>query len=147
MFSLYYLYYFLFMTAQPSVANSIKSMEPIEILSMDQLDKIFQDTQKYILIDFYAKWCKKCIILEPKLKKLIESEYNDEVLMVKIQIDKNDDIAIKYNIMTLPTIIIFDKDGQKQPLYEPLTGSNGMIEKVDERLKLLNKKIVFEEDF
>lgn len=72
-----------------------------------QLDQ--EVSQGITLVDFYAEWCGPCKMLAPVLEELI-SERND-VKLIKVDCDKAEEIAIKYNIMTIPALILF-KDGQ-----------------------------------
>ena len=60
---------------------------------------------KNVLIVFYASWCSKCKILDREIKL-----YNNKDIL-KIDADKNRDICKKYGVMTLPTLISFDENG------------------------------------
>lgn len=60
-----------------------------------------------VLVDFYATWCGPCQLLSPILEE-IEKE-NKEVIIVKIDVDKNEPLARKHGIMSIPTIEIYDK--------------------------------------
>lgn len=65
-----------------------------------------------ILIDFYATWCGPCKMMHPILEE-IEKEYN-EVKIIKVDVDKNAELARKYTIMSIPTLILFNNGIQKQ---------------------------------
>jgi len=58
------------------------------------------------LVDFYADWCGPCKMLAPVLEQI------DFVDVIKINVDEHQDLAIKYGVMSIPTIIFF-KDGQE----------------------------------
>lgn len=60
-----------------------------------------------VLVDFYATWCGPCQLLSPILEE-IEKE-NKEVTIVKIDVDKNESLARKHGVMSIPTIEIYDK--------------------------------------
>src|SRR5919201_2085225 len=59
-----------------------------------------------VVVDFYATWCGPCQYLGPIIAKLA-SEFKGTIKFAKIDIDKNEDIANKYNVQSIPTIIIF----------------------------------------
>ncbi len=63
-----------------------------------------------VLVDFYATWCGPCKMLAPHLDEL--SEKNPEVKIVKIDVDEETPLAIKYGVASIPTLILF-KDGEK----------------------------------
>ena len=62
-----------------------------------------------VLVDFYATWCGPCMMLAPTIDEISE-EYKDKVEVVKVNIDDNQELAIKYNIMSIPTLALF-KEG------------------------------------
>jgi len=63
-----------------------------------------------VLVDFWASWCMPCKVLSPTLDQLAE-EYKDKVLVGKVNIDENRELAAKYGIMSIPNLILF-KNGK-----------------------------------
>ena len=61
-----------------------------------------------VLVDFWAPWCRPCLIIAPILDELTR-EYNGKVSIVRVDVDQNPKIASRYNIMSIPTLIIFKK--------------------------------------
>jgi len=59
-----------------------------------------------VLVDFWAPWCGPCKALNPTIQKLAE-EMEGKVKVVKVNIDDSPDIAGKYSIMSIPTLLIF----------------------------------------
>jgi thioredoxin 1 len=59
----------------------------------------------YAIVDFYAPWCGPCKKLSPELEKLSE-KYTD-LSFIKVNVDEHDEIADKYEITSLPTILVF----------------------------------------
>jgi thioredoxin 1 len=62
-----------------------------------------------VIVDFYAEWCGPCKQMSPIIDTLAK-EYADQVKFVKVDIDKSRDLAIKYGVTSIPTLI-FIKDG------------------------------------
>lgn len=63
-----------------------------------------------VLVDFWAPWCGPCKIIAPILDEL-SAEIGDTAKIVKINVDDNPESASKYNVMSIPTLLVF-KDGQ-----------------------------------
>ncbi|MDR6881895.1 thioredoxin [Bacillus sp. 3255] len=63
-----------------------------------------------VLVDFWAPWCGPCKMIAPVLDEL-SAEIGDKAKIVKINVDDNPESAAKYNVMSIPTLLIF-KDGQ-----------------------------------
>ncbi|MFC1592951.1 thioredoxin [Candidatus Omnitrophota bacterium] len=63
-----------------------------------------------VLVDFWATWCRPCLMLAPILDELAE-EYSGKITMAKMDVDQNVKTATKYGVMSIPNLIIF-KDGQ-----------------------------------
>lgn len=59
-----------------------------------------------VIVDFFATWCGPCKMMSPVMEKLKKS-FEDQIKVVKIDIDKHSDIAEKYNIRAVPTTLIF----------------------------------------
>jgi thioredoxin 1 len=63
-------------------------------------------TDKPVLVDFYATWCGPCKMLAPVLKQ-VKEELGDKIKIIKIDTDKNQDLASKYQVRSVPTMILF----------------------------------------
>jgi thioredoxin 1 len=79
-------------------------------LSSSEFEKEVLKSQLPTVVDFYADWCGPCRMVSPIIEAL-SSEYDGRVKFVKVNTDDNPDIAMKYGIMSIPTIIVF-KNGQ-----------------------------------
>ena len=63
-----------------------------------------------VVVDFFATWCGPCRMMAPVIEELAE-EYDGKVKIGKLDVDENSDIAARYGVMSIPTIILF-KDGE-----------------------------------
>ncbi len=68
----------------------------------DEIDK-----ERLVLVDFWAEWCMPCRMLTPILEKL-EQEFED-VEFAKLNTDENPNVAMKYGIFSIPTVMMFYK--------------------------------------
>lgn len=67
-------------------------------------------TEKPVLIDFYADWCAPCRAMKPILEDL-KTRIGEDALVYKIDVDRNPSVAEAYKVMSIPTLIIF-KNGE-----------------------------------
>lgn len=81
-----------------------------------------------VLVDFYATWCGPCKMLGPVLEEL-----KDEIQIVKVDVDENSNLARKYGVMSVPTLIHFkNKDDYKTSIgYLPKDEILNFIKKSD----------------
>ncbi|KAF7998353.1 hypothetical protein HCN44_009751 [Aphidius gifuensis] len=80
------------------------------IEGLPSLEKIIAEAgDKLIVIDFFATWCGPCKMIAPKYEEL--SKENTNVVFLKVDVDDNEEIAIKYEISSMPTFV-FIKNNQ-----------------------------------
>ena len=84
---------------ESSITNRV-----INIKSIEQFEEILDtNAEKLIIIDFFAEWCKPCKELYPRLKKM-SIKYHPQVVFVKVNIDKFEDLSDQYEIEKIPTL-------------------------------------------
>ncbi len=85
-------------------------MSAIKYVENNDLDSVLGDGTRPVLVDFYTEWCGPCKAMAPALDDLAE-EMSDSLTIAKVDIDKNSGLAAKYNIGSVPTLMVFvDKE-------------------------------------
>lgn len=83
-------------------------MREVKHIEEADFEKAIQ-ANKFVLVDFYATWCPPCKMLAPVLEETL-NELEEDVDIVKINVDEAENLSRKFNIMSIPTLILF-KDG------------------------------------
>ena len=83
------------------------STNPIAVTDSDFAQKVL-NSDKPVLVDFWAEWCAPCRVLGPVLESLSE-DYSGRAKIAKLDVDANQQVAMKYGIRSIPTVILFDK--------------------------------------
>jgi thioredoxin 1 len=97
--------------AAPAVSASPQQGEMTMVRHVDSVedfDREVLQAGKPVLVDFYATWCGPCRMVTPILDQL-STELGDRVEIVKVDVDKVGDLAARYRIMGVPTVMLFDQ--------------------------------------
>ncbi len=78
----------------------------VKQVNSDNFDELVLKAEKPVLVDFYADWCGPCKMMSPLIDELAE-EYKNSLDFYKLNTDEAGDIAQRYQIMSIPTLIIF----------------------------------------
>ena len=95
-------------------------------LKNENFDEEVIKSEKTVLVDFYATWCGPCKMMAPIIES-IASELEGKVKVCKVDTDQNLELAQKYGIMSIPTIMIF-KGGEVIKTFIGLTDKNEILE-------------------
>ena len=87
------------------------------------------NSDKPVLVDFWAEWCMPCRMLAPTIEKLAQ-DYVGRVKIGKLDTDSNRDTSMKYGISAIPTVILF-KNGQVAQKFVGLRGEKDFKEALD----------------
>ncbi len=73
-----------------------------------KFDQTVLQAETPVLVDFWAPWCRPCLMLAPILDELAE-EYSGKITFARMDVDQNPKTASKYQIMSIPTLLLFKK--------------------------------------
>ena len=86
----------------------------MSLMALDVTEATFEQevlkSETPVIVDFWAEWCGPCHAVAPVLEKIAE-ERKDEVKLVKVNIDEEQGLSMRYGVMSIPTMILF-KDGE-----------------------------------
>jgi len=88
------------------------------------------DSEKPVLVDFWAEWCQPCRMLGPTIDQLA-TEYEGKAKVGKVDTDSNREVSVKYGIQAIPTVLLF-KNGQVQKKFVGLTSKDQFKSALDQ---------------
>ena len=89
------------------------------------------NSEKPVLVDFFAEWCGPCKTMAPILKD-VKSKLGENVTIIKVDIDKNQEASQKYNIRSVPTLILF-KNGKEIWKQSGVVPAEALIQVINSR--------------
>lgn len=95
-------------------------------------DEVVLAADRPVLVDFTAEWCGPCKVIAPILEEL-NDEQGDRLDVVSIDVDANPKTTLRYDVMSMPTLILF-KDGQPQRRLVGARGKRHLLEELSGHL-------------
>jgi thioredoxin len=85
-------------------------MSELTQITDDNFEEKVIKSSKPVLVDFWATWCRPCLMVAPILEEL-SVEFGDRLTIYKVDVDNNNKTASRFSVMSIPTMILF-KDGK-----------------------------------
>lgn len=82
-------------------------------LNEEIFDEALDNSDGKVVVDFWAVWCGPCRMLTPTLER-IEAEH--DISVFKVNVDENPELARRYGVMSIPTMILFNEDGSSKTI-------------------------------
>ena len=107
-------------------------MAGIVNLTTNTFDETVGAGDKPVVVDFWAEWCGPCKAIAPILHELAD-EVGEQVTIAKVNVDDNPDLAMRYNVMSIPTLLVFN-GGEVQKRLVGAKGKSHLLQELDEFL-------------
>ncbi|GLB47313.1 thioredoxin [Philodulcilactobacillus myokoensis] len=102
-------------------------------------DNLKRETNNLItVIDFWAPWCGPCKMMNPIMKQL-ENQFKGQIHFGKMNVENNQDIAMNYKVMSIPSLVIF-KHGQAKEKVTGVYPKDKLAQFLDQKLAEVNSK-------
>ena len=99
----------------------------VKLINQDLFQKEVLEDKGNVFVDFYADWCGPCRLTSPIIEEL-SNEYTD-IKFLKVDVDKNPELAQQYSIFSIPTFMIF-KDGKPVSQFVGAMGKEGFLSEI-----------------
>jgi thioredoxin 1 len=104
--------------------------EGIATLTDATFDETIGASSEPVVVDFWAEWCGPCKMIAPILSE-IATEHAGKVTVAKLNVDENPDVARRFDVMSIPTLIVF-KDGSAQKRLIGAKGKGQLLAELEE---------------
>ncbi len=103
----------------------------IVTLTTSNFDEQVTSSDKPVVVDFWAEWCGPCKMIAPILAEIGAEQPG--VIIAKLNVDENPELAMRFNVMSIPTLLIFDK-GEVRKRIVGAKGKGQLLEELNEFL-------------
>ena len=100
----------------------------VNVFNEENFENEVINTDKTTIVDFYADWCGPCKMMSPIIDKIAE-ENAENIKVGKVNVDENQELAMKYNVMSIPTILVF-KNGNLVKTFIGVTSKSEIEEAI-----------------
>ena len=100
----------------------------VNVFNEENFENEVINTDKTTIVDFYADWCGPCKTMSPIIDKIAE-ENVENIKVGKVNVDENQELAMKYNVMSIPTILVF-KNGNLVKTFIGVTSKSEIEEAI-----------------
>ncbi len=104
----------------------------IVTLTTSTFDETVAASETPVVVDFWAEWCGPCKMIAPILGE-IAAEHAGKITIAKLNVDENPDLAMRFNVMSIPTLLVFDK-GQVAKRLVGAKGKGALLQELQEFL-------------
>jgi thioredoxin 1 len=101
-------------------------------LTSATFDETVNSSLSTVVVDLWAEWCGPCKHIAPILEELA-AELGDQVMITKVNVDENPDIAVRFGVQSIPTLLVID-GGELQKKIVGAKGKTALLEELDEFL-------------
>ena len=107
-------------------------MGTTKVVTDETFDAEVLQSSKPVVVDYWAEWCGPCKMIAPILSE-IAAEQGDHLTIAKLNVDENPDIAMRFNVMSIPTLLVFN-GGEVTKRLVGAKGKGQLLQELDEFL-------------